>query len=204
VEATIHQLNTDHGITRDTAKLAFASLTIGSASVAAVLTHESLAPDACRLVGGDYANDTTQVHLCHSGRDEAVSGEMRPLMTTDSEALMHAGVALGASAYRRFLTSVGWAPGEVSKSICHQVGLGHRKLMLGALELSPANDFITLHELGNTGSAACPVTLARAAEAGFLQPGDRTALLGIGSGINTVMLGLEWQPCPVVGGNLTM
>ena len=28
---------------------------------------------------------------------------------------------------------------------------------------------------------------------GFAKPGDRIALLGIGSGINVIMLGIEWQ-----------
>ena len=30
-------------------------------------------------------------------------------------------------------------------------------------------------------------------ESGHLQPGDRVAMLGIGSGINVIMLGVEWQ-----------
>lgn len=198
VEATVERLLRDPSITRDDMKLAFASLTIGSASVAAVLCHRDLSRTHSKFLGGICQADTSGVDLCHSGRDEA-GAEMRPLMQTDSETLMHAGVALGRAAFEDFLRSQNWSRDDVAKTICHQVGLGHRKLMLGALGLPAARDFTTLEFLGNTGSAALPITLATAAERGFLERGDRLALLGIGSGINTIMCGVEWQTCRVRG-----
>jgi 3-oxoacyl-[acyl-carrier-protein] synthase-3 len=73
------------------------------------------------------------------------------------------------------------------------VGRAHRKLLLETLALDPAADFTTYETLGNTGSVALPVTAAMGVEQGRVQPGDRVALLGIGSGINVVMLGLDWQ-----------
>jgi 3-oxoacyl-[acyl-carrier-protein] synthase III len=36
------------------------------------------------------------------------------------------------------------------------------------------------------------MTLSLADEAGICQPGDSIALLGIGSGINCMMMGLQW------------
>ena len=68
------------------------------------------------------------------------------------------------------------------------------KPLAAALGLDPARDFVTYPTLGNTGSAALPTTLALAEQAGRLSPGDRVALLGIGSGINVVMAGVEWGP----------
>ena len=65
--------------------------------------------------------------------------------------------------------------------------------MLESLGLNPANDFATLETLGNTGAAALPVTMALGIEQGLLRPGDRVAMLGIGSGINCQMLAVEWQ-----------
>ena len=41
--------------------------------------------------------------------------------------------------------------------------------------------------------------MALGIEAGHLQPGDRVALLGIGSGINVLMLAVDWQHS-LVGG----
>ena len=46
--------------------------------------------------------------------------------------------------------------------------------------------------LGNVGSVSAPLTMACGIEAGQLLPGQRAALLGIGSGINSLMLGVEW------------
>jgi acyl-CoA:acyl-CoA alkyltransferase len=72
------------------------------------------------------------------------------------------------------------------------VGSTHRRKLYEALALDLTKDFSTFETLGNTGSVALPSTLARAAEAGALQPGERVGLLGIGSGLNCLMLGLEW------------
>ena len=41
-------------------------------------------------------------------------------------------------------------------------------------------------------SVSLPVTLALAAEEGFIQRGQRVALQGIGSGLQCQMLALEW------------
>ena len=65
--------------------------------------------------------------------------------------------------------------------------------MFESLGLDPAIDFATLETLGNTGAAALPVTMALGIEQGRLQAGDRVAMLGIGSGINCLMLAVEWQ-----------
>jgi 3-oxoacyl-[acyl-carrier-protein] synthase-3 len=46
--------------------------------------------------------------------------------------------------------------------------------------------------LGNVGSVSAPITLAMGIEQGKLGPGERAAVLGIGSGINSLMLGIEW------------
>ncbi|HEX4147330.1 MAG TPA: 3-oxoacyl-[acyl-carrier-protein] synthase III C-terminal domain-containing protein, partial [Pirellulales bacterium] len=61
------------------------------------------------------------------------------------------------------------------------------------LGLEPAKDFGTVEYLGNTGSVAVPMTAAIGIEQGHLEPGDRLALLGIGSGINVLLLAVEWH-----------
>jgi 3-oxoacyl-[acyl-carrier-protein] synthase-3 len=68
--------------------------------------------------------------------------------------------------------------------------------MLSALGLDPRIDFATVETLGNTGSVALPLALASGIEHGHLAPGDRAALLGIGSGINVLMVALEWRGRP--------
>jgi 3-oxoacyl-[acyl-carrier-protein] synthase-3 len=46
--------------------------------------------------------------------------------------------------------------------------------------------------LGNTGSVSLPVSVAIGIENGHLNPGDKAAMMAAGSGLNCIMLGLEW------------
>ena len=198
VETTIETLNADLTLTREQVKLAVASLTIGSGSAAVLLTDRSLSRTGNRLLAATARAHTAGHALCHSGRDEAVAGNMRPLMATDSERLMQEGIAIGAATFDAFLHETGWSRETIDKTFCHQVGATHRKRMLQSLGLDPAIDFATLETLGNTGSVALPLTLALGIEQGHLEPNDHVALLGIGSGINSLMLAVDWQRSPVV------
>ncbi len=198
VETTIDALNRDTTLTRQTVKNAVASLTIGSASCAILLTHKSISQTHNRLTAAAWRAHTQHHKLCHSGDDEAGVG-MSPLMNTDSETLMREGIATGVATFEKFLAESGWSREDVSKTFCHQVGSGHRKLMLESLGLNSETDFTTLEWLGNTGSAALPITMARGLEEGFATSGDRLAMLGIGSGINCLMLAVEWQKTLVRG-----
>ncbi len=110
-------------------------------------------------------------------------------MQTDSEQLLVAGVTLARETWGEFSARFG---GEFSRYICHQVGSVHRRKLYETLGLDVGKDFSTFETLGNTGSVALPATLAAATDAGAVKPGDRVGLLGIGSGLNCLMLALEW------------
>lgn len=198
VETTIATLNRQERLTRNEIKSSLASLTIGSASCAIVLCHRDLSRTGNRLHAATALANTQYHDLCQSGSDEAGAG-MQPLMQTDSERLMHEGIATGVVTFGDFLRECHWTRDQIDKTICHQVGLAHRKLMLQSLKLEAERDFTSVEFLGNTGSVALPVTLALACEAGHLMPSDRVAMLGIGSGINSVMLGVDWQEARVQG-----
>jgi 3-oxoacyl-[acyl-carrier-protein] synthase-3 len=185
VENTIEHLNADHGQTRDSVKMSVASLTIGSASAAMVLCDAELSRTENRLTTAVCRASTESHGLCQSEGHAEV-------MRTDSERLMRHGVAVGARTFEALLDESGWSVDQIDKSFCHQVGSAHRKLMLDRLGLDPKIDFPTFEWLGNTGSAALPVALAIGREEGWLDPNDRVAMLGIGSGINCQMLGVEW------------
>jgi len=81
---------------------------------------------------------------------------------------------------------------EFARFICHQVGSTHRRKLYETLGLDLEKDFSTFETFGNTGSVALPATLAAAVAAGAVKDGDRVGLLGIGSGLNCLMLALEW------------
>lgn len=192
-EATIRQLNTDPSINRKNLKSAFASLTIGSGSAAVLLTNERLTTTQNRLLGGVVRANTSQCRLCQSETDQSGGDAMQPLMQTDSEKLMHEGVATAKLAFDDFLPTVGWQPETIRRTFCHQVGKMHQKLLFETLGLDDNINFATLPYLGNTGAVALPTAAAVGTQIGFARPGDCTTLMGIGSGINVIMLGIEWQ-----------
>jgi 3-oxoacyl-[acyl-carrier-protein] synthase-3 len=198
LETTIAELNQRTSLSRNDIKLAIASLTIGSASCAVLVTHRSVSRTQNRLTAAAVRAHTEHHDLCHSLEGELSSAA--PLMSTDSERLMAEGIATGVATFRDFLGATGWQANDLDRTFCHQVGSTHRKLMLESLGLSPTNDYTTLEWLGNTGSAALPTTMAIGLERGFVKPGERVGMLGIGSGINCVMLGVEWQKSLVEGG----
>lgn len=169
----------------------FANLTIGSGAVGAVVCHESLLPPGARphrLLGGIARAATVHSELCQGD----THGADALAMQTDSEALLTAGLALAKDTWNAFTVETGYTAKSADRFICHQVGSTHRRKLYEALGLDLAKDFSTFETLGNTGSVALPSTLAKAVEAGAVVEGTKVALLGIGSGLNCLMLALEW------------
>lgn len=196
LEQTIQHLNNDQSLTRQTVKSAFASLTIGSGSCAWLLVHKSLSNSNTLFECATATARTAYHDLCLSNTDTA-GAEMAPLMDTDSERLMAEGVATGVENFESFLAESGWKRDSIQRSVCHQVGIRHRATMLEALGLPPDRDITTFETLGNTGSVALPLTLASAIDRGEIQSGNRVGMFGIGSGINSVMIGCHWGQTPV-------
>ncbi len=194
VESTIAHLNADASLSRQDIKTAFASLTIGSGSAAVVLCDRELSHSGHRLLGGAMLAASEHCRLCQGGHVSAADADARPLlMATDSETLMREGIAAARTTFDDFLAELGWTAGDIQKTFCHQVGRAHQRLLFESLGLPPEIDYSTFEHLGNTGSAALPMTAAIGIENGHVQSGDRVAMLGIGSGINVVMLGVQWQ-----------
>lgn len=188
VEQTLRTLN-EQPLTRNGIKPYFANLTIGSGAVAAVVCHEDLARgDQHRLLGGVARAATGFSELCQGDTHGADSLAMQ----TDSEALLVAGVGLARETWTEFCATTGWTATTPDRFICHQVGSIHRRKLYETLGLDLTKDFSTFETLGNTGSVALPATLATAVEQGAVKSGDKVALLGIGSGLNCLMLALAW------------
>jgi len=198
----------------ETFKTAVATLTGGSGAVAVLVTDREFATDGRRKLLGGVTKNAPQHHgLCRWGwetflptmlekvRKTPILGKaydvgmkhcVTPFMATDAGSVLKYGVDLGTRTFKTFLTKVGWAVEHVDKVICHQVGAGHREAMLRMLGLPIEKDFSTFEYLGNIGTVSLPLTAALAEERDFLRRGDRVGFLGIGSGLNCMMLGLEW------------
>ncbi len=196
---------------------ALATLTGGSGAAAILVVDKELSAEhRRRLVGGVTQNAPEHYGLCRWGLQTFLPSAMekilasdagslikfgyelgmkhcfRPFMETDAGSVLKFGADLGWKTWRNFLNKLGWAVEHLDKVICHQVGTGHREAILKALGIPHDKEFSTFQYLGNIGTVSLPLTAALAEEREFLLPGNRVGLLGIGSGLNCMMLGVEW------------
>ncbi len=189
VESTIESLLADESLSRKSIKPAFASLTIGSGSMALYMKRDDGTDKGLRLLHGAWKANTTYSDLCHGDHH----GGEKTLMATNSEELLYKGVETAGMTWNDFSRREGWSGDEIDCFFCHQVGSAHARLLFDTLELDGRKNYETLEVLGNVGSVSAPITMAMAIEEGVFAPGKKGALLGIGSGINCLMLGVEWK-----------
>lgn len=170
-----------------------ATLTGGSGAAAVLLTDGSFAKEnGHRLLGGIAHAAPEHYGLCSWGLRPEPGNMLREIMTTDASSVLKFGVELGKRTWQAFLQELNWDRERVDKVITHQVGSANRDSILKGLGISEEKEFGTYPFLGNMGTVSLPITAALAEERGFLQRGDRVGFLGIGSGLNCLMLGLEW------------
>ena len=189
IESTIRTLLSDGTVTRKSIKSAFASLTIGSGSVGLYMKrHDGNTQESPMLRHCAWRANTEHSDLCQGGS----SGSNTTLMATNSEALLVQGVDTAKMTWLDFTEKSGWGSSQIDCFFCHQVGSAHAKLLFEELGLDSKKNYETLHALGNVGSVSAPITMAMAIDNGVFTHGMKGAMLGIGSGINCLMLGVEW------------
>ncbi len=166
-EAAIKELLEDTGVTRDKLKAGLASLTMGSGSVSVVMAHSSISRSGHRLLGGVV-------------RNASFAGIQRN------------GLHLAAETWEAFQRELGWTEEQVDRVFTHHVSAVHHELLFDTLKLDKAKGFSTVEYLGNIGSVSLPISLAIGIEQGRLKPRDKVVMMAAGSGLNSIMLGLEW------------
>jgi 3-oxoacyl-[acyl-carrier-protein] synthase-3 len=187
VENTLVQLQNE-ALTRKSIKPFFANLTIGAGAVGAILCRKDLVSEARPLMTAAVVEtDTSHNALCQGDH----SGDGLEMLT-DSEELLIAGIGVAKRAWERFTATTGWSTETADRIITHQVGRAHTRELFKALGLDLKKDFSTYETLGNVGSVSCPITLAKAIDSGAYGAGQRAALLGIGSGLSSLMMAVEW------------
>ncbi len=189
LNSTITALLEDTSVSRKTIKPAFASLTIGSGSMGLYMRRSEAGEGGIKLKHGAWRAHTRHSDLCHGDQ----SGINETLMATNSEELLHRGVEAAKATWKNFSEKEGWKGDDIDCFFCHQVGSAHARLLFESLDLNQEKNYETLSFLGNIGSVSAPITMAMAIENGFYKKGQKGAILGIGSGINCMMLGVEWK-----------
>ena len=114
------------------------------------------------------------------------------MMKTNSEELLKAGIKLAQETWEETKKELKWNNDMIDWVIGHQVGQAHEEGILKGLGLYEKNTFKTYENFGNTGSAALPLTLSLLKDSEKIQKNDKMTLLGIGSGLSCLMLGVQW------------
>lgn len=186
IDSTIDRLLAEKNM--DTFKKTIATLTGGSGAVAVLLSDGSFSGKGHRLQGAFAKNAAAHHGLC----TWKIPFAGNQAMETDSAAVLVNGIKLGVETFNSFKREMNLGENQPDKIICHQVGAAHQRAILDAIGIPVEKDFSTFKFLGNIGTVSLPITAAIAEERGFLSPGNRVGFLGIGSGLNCLMLDIAW------------
>lgn len=194
VESTIDEINSQKDI--EFFKEAVATMTGGSGAVAMLLTNGSIGqPDTPRhAVKGGVVKNASRFHdLCYWGFEQpGMPTESKVIMRTKAQEVLDNGLDLAITTFDQFKKELNLLPGQPDKFIGHQVGSIHHQKFYQALNVDIKKDFATFPYLGNIGTVSLPITAAIADERGFLKQDDMVAFVGIGSGLNCFMIGVQW------------
>ncbi|MBX2810606.1 MAG: 3-oxoacyl-ACP synthase III [Myxococcales bacterium] len=161
-----------------------ASLTLGSGAAAMILTRDHLATlPSRRLTGGAATAATEHADLCQ--------GTMTR-MRTDATKLLSEGVKVATTTWKSTQARFAVVASEVAAFCLHQVGKANHDAIIKALGIPPERSPRIYPELGNIGAASVPIGLSLATQSGLLKSGGQSVLMGIGSGLNSWMMVVEW------------
>ncbi len=177
-QVTIERLNAS-GASREDILENFATFTLGSGGAAMVLGRASMHSEGHRFVGGVTRAATEHNQLCLGDLDG---------MRTDSRALLEAAVVLARVTWADAAEHFDWS--DLSMYVIHQVSKIHTEAIARALCIDEKRVPQTFPTRGNIGPASIPFTLALNSEG--LTSGDRVACMGIGSGLNSAVIEIEW------------
>jgi 3-oxoacyl-[acyl-carrier-protein] synthase-3 len=194
VDSTINEINTRKSI--EFYKDAIATMTGGSGAIAVLLTNGTIGnPDNRKhaLKGGVVKNAIEHHALCNWGFEQkGMPTDSKVIMRTKARGVLEHGVVLAQKTFNAFKKEFDLPHDKPDKFIGHQVGALHHQKFYQALNVDMKKDFATFPFLGNIGTVSLPITAAIADERGFLQPEDFVAFIGVGSGLNCYILGVEW------------
>lgn len=175
---TIERLNAG-GATRAELKEAFATMTLGSGAVAVVLGRTDRNPHGHQVIGGITRAATEHHDLCVGGMEG---------MRTQASALFREGIGLAVDAWEASADEWGWR--DADWFVAHQTSTGHIDALCQRLGLDLDKFPMTVTTYGNIGPAAMPYTLGLNQHR--FSRGDRVILMGIGSGLNTSFVEVQW------------
>ena len=168
--------------TREDVLAQFATLTLGSGAAAAVIGRADRHPEGHRIIGSVSRAGTEHRNLC-------IGGEADQGMNTDAEGLLRHGLELVAQAWEQAHED-GWEWNDMTSYVTHQISNAHTNAIIEAVGIERERIPLTFPKWGNVAAAALPMTLAECAPT--YTKGDRILCMGVGSGLNTALLEIQW------------
>lgn len=164
----------------------FATLTLGSAAVAMLLAREDVAREGHMVRGAVSRADTRYNRICVGEIDQSQ-------MRSDPQTMLKAGVELCIETWQEATEMIpGWKSDTIDMLAPHQVSIKHTQAICDAVGMDMANVYLSIQTTGNIGPAGVPVSVKMAEEDGRLKRGDYLGLLGVGSGLNCMVMGIDW------------
>lgn len=184
VEQTIKRMQ-DPECDMKTFRGQYATLTLGSGAVGMVIGRSDLLPDGeGHPIRHSLALAATEYNrLCLGQPDQ---------MVTDSKGLLNAGIGLSVKMRELMLENWQKEPDSMDEIVIHQVSQPHTDQVIEATCMSPDKVNRIYPEFGNIGPAGVPIVLAKSLEQGRIKSGDHVGLFGIGSGVNCMVMEVEW------------
>ena len=170
-------------------------MTGGSGAVAVLLTDGSFSKNNAlhKITGTTIKNSIQHHNLCSWGfLEKGMPVNSKIVMRTKAEEVLEHGIKLVVETYRKFLHEFHLSSDNIDKFIGHQVGAIHHQSFYKALGIDMKKDFRTYPFLGNIGTVSLPITAAIANDRDFLNSGDFVCFIGVGSGLNCLVMGIEW------------
>ncbi len=194
IDSTINEINANKSI--EFYKKTVATMTGGSGAAAVLLTDGTLGdPERQRhsLKGGVVKNAVSYHKHCYWRFEQpGMPTHSKVIMRTNAQEVLEKGLILVKQTFDEFRQEFNLSSDKPDKFIGHQVGALHHQMFYETLNVDIKKDFATFPFLGNIGTVSLPITAAIADERGFLQPDDFVAFIGVGSGLNCYILGVEW------------
>lgn len=184
-EGLLHTLEALNGPSSDSDDFRnnFASLTLGSGAVAMVLRRAEKSRTSHKMLGAVWRADTAHNDLCVASHLE---------MRADAHGLLVHGVQCAVDTWPQAVDAFGWPKDGPEEVIFHQVGLTHFVKTFERIGVPLDKALVTFPYLGNTGPVSVPITLSIGVAQGRIQPGKEVALFGVGSGLGSMIVGVQW------------
>lgn len=129
---------------------------------------------------------------CATGPVASQPANGHPALQMNGQEVFRFGVNVIVNAIRDLSDQTGIASSDVDLFVCHQAN--QRILKMAAKQAGIPFDrfYQNLHRYGNTSAASIPLALTEAVEEGYLKPGARVVVVGMGGGLSWGSAMIRW------------